>query len=109
MLSWQSYGLLSIEVLAFSGTDRGIRVVRNHPSHPSVHIVMPCPTIGSEFPAEAVPEIQKLCMDYDPIDKDAVESLGYLGSGALIAFEHGVPNNVPRMLIVVESAGLPSS
>jgi len=39
-----------------------------------------------------------VCVRYDPLDHDPKEALGFGGSGALIAFGHGCPNNAPRIL-----------
>src|SRR5207245_1143837 len=50
------------------------------------------------FDASNGAKVKSLCTRYDPVDRDPVESLGYGGAGALIAFAHGCPNNAPRIL-----------
>ncbi|CAA2142173.1 hypothetical protein [Hyphomicrobium sp. ghe19] len=96
--SWASYGIFSFEVVAYSGTDAGIEAVRKHPSKPKVTIVMGCPTIGL-LPNPSRDQLIGLCEDYCPSPPtDRMTSLGYGDTGALIAFAHGTPNNVPLLL-----------
>jgi hypothetical protein len=59
--------------------------------------VKACPTIDGAFSKNA-PRIKDICGRYDPISNHPYWSLGFGGVGALIAFAHGCPNNVPRML-----------
>lgn len=96
--SWKSYGLISFSVVSFSGTDHGISRTRKHRAKPHVSVAKSCPTVSSEFCQEAAGAVRSLCVHYDPIDHDPIESLGYRGSEALIVFSHGCPNNVPRIL-----------
>jgi len=96
--SWRSYKLIQFEVLAYSGTDIGVKVVKKHKSHPAVDLVMSCPIIDSEFNHELANKLRQVCRHYDPIDHDDIASLGYKGTGALLAFSHGCPNNVPRLI-----------
>jgi len=96
--SWKSLKYLSFGVIAYSGTTLGARSVKHHKSKPTLDLVIPCPTIDSEFDQETLIRIKSLCVYYDPVDHDSIESLGYKGSGALIAFSHGCPNNMPRIL-----------
>ena len=97
---WSARGTtgLSFEVLAFAGTPDGRAYVEDHPSAPRVSLVTSCPTVDSAFRGERHPAIRDLCVRYDPVGRDPIEALGYHGSGALIAFAHGAPNNCPRML-----------
>jgi len=96
--SWASLSWMNFEVIAYSGTERGLAVVQNHRSKPVVSIVLTCPTIDSCFTKEQATRIKKLCCKKDPIKSDPVASLGFGGAGALIGFEHGCPNNAPRIL-----------
>jgi len=96
--SWRSLKYLSFGVIAYSGTNAGVKRVKHHNSNPTIDLVKPCPTIDSEFDKETSKRIKSLCIYYDPVDHDSIESLGYMGSGALIAFSHGCPNNMPRIL-----------
>lgn len=96
--SWHSLKLLKFEVLAYSAIDAGQGRVRKHACRPDVYYVQSCPTIGGTFPRVIAQRIRKLCLKYDPVNHDPVESLGHRGSGALLIFAHGAPNNSPRLL-----------
>jgi hypothetical protein len=95
--SWWSLKLLRFEVLAYAATPDGRRHVEAHACKPSVYVVSGCPTIDT-LPRQLRSQVQGMCIRYDPVDHDPVESLGFAGGGALIAFAHGVPNNAPRIL-----------
>lgn len=96
--SWRSLGLMKFEVLAHAGTDIGVSSVAAHRSRPTVSLVTPCPTIVTEFDNQKASRIRSICIRYDPIKCDSIDSLGYGGVGALMAFAHGCPNNAPRIL-----------
>jgi hypothetical protein len=96
--SWHSGGLLRFGVVAYSGTEEGCRVLSRHPTSPRLSLVAPCPTIRSTFDGNEAATIEAICQRYDPHGPDPVESLGYAGTGALIVFAHGCPNNAPRLL-----------
>jgi hypothetical protein len=89
---------MRFEVIAYSATDLGQKRVRAHPTRPSVNIVLPCPTIETEFSENMAKRIRELCIKYNPMKGHEQECLGFGGIGALIAFAHGVPNNVPYLL-----------
>lgn len=96
--SWASLHLMTFDVLAFAATKKGGDNVRQHSCAPRLLYVLPCPTIQSEFRGVEKRKIRTLCRQYDPVLRRKEESFGYGGSGALLVFAHGAPNNVPRML-----------
>lgn len=96
--SWKSLKLIDFSIVSFSGTKRGIARTKKHKAKPEVLIAKSCPTISSEFDESEAKDLRSLCIDYDPIDHDRVDSLGYKGSETLIVFSHGCPNNAPRVL-----------
>lgn len=96
--SWHSLGLMKFEVIAYSGTDEGMKRVKSHRCKPIVLIAAPCPTIDTSFTEEQAQRIKNICIRHDPVDHHSESSLGYQGQGCLIAFAHGVPNNAPRIL-----------
>jgi hypothetical protein len=96
--SWWSLGYLQFEVIAFSATEQGISRVESHNAGPTVHYQLPCPTIQSTFNEEVAADISQLCVNYDPVARSPVDSLGHQGTGALLVFANGAPNNVPRLL-----------
>ncbi|MEE5090606.1 hypothetical protein V2H26_11195 [Xanthomonas euvesicatoria] len=102
MRSWHSSQAnkgMRFEVIAYSATEPGRQRIEAHKTCPQVSLVAACPTIASSFSAIDAESIRQLCIDRDPGDHDPVRALGYEGTGALIAFAHGAPNNVPRLLI----------
>jgi hypothetical protein len=103
--SWHSLKMFDFGVIAYAATDEGSKRVKGHSCSPSLEIVRPCPTIRTEFTFERAEAIRELCIRYDPIDHDPVQSLGFNGLGALIAFAHGIPNNAPRMLYKQRKVG----
>ncbi|WP_051299945.1 phosphoribosyltransferase-like protein [Methylobacter luteus] len=95
--SWGSWGLLKFEVIAYAGTTDGTRVVQKHRCRPTVSSIVPCPTVRECFPSTEANRMAGLCVSYDPVRPRGKDSLGYGNIGALIAFAHGAPNNVPRI------------
>jgi hypothetical protein len=95
--SWHSYGLLRFTVAAYSGTSQGVRLAEAHRSRPSIQLRRGCPTVN-ELESPMRGKVLDLCSRYGPKPKsDDWTALGYGGSGALIAFDHGMPNNAPLM------------
>lgn len=93
--SWYSYGLIEFHVLAYSGTEIGLQLVRHSRLTPTVTTVAGCPTVHHAFSGRQLAAVQKLCRRYP---KRHRSPLGFGGSGALIAFAHGMPNNAPPLL-----------
>lgn len=92
--SWRSYGLAELVVVAVSGSKPGIDAVKRHPSKPTVLTCYPCPTIFDSFDPSESDQILTLCADYGSFSGDP---LGYGEVGALMAFEHSAPNNMPAI------------
>lgn len=103
--SWKSYQLLDFTVVSYTGTDKGISLVRSHKTKPHVIVAKSCPTISTEFDQEVAQSIRSICIKYDPIDHDQTDSLGYRGSEVLLVFSHGCPNNAPRILFKSKDRG----
>lgn len=98
IVSWASYQLISFEVVAYSATDAGTRAVEQHPCKPKVTAARGCPTIGL-LPNPLRDRLTAMCEDYCPLPPtETMTPLGYCGTGALIVFSHGAPNNVPLIL-----------
>lgn len=96
--SWWSSKHLRFEVVAYAVTPQGRSLVEAHPSKPRISVVAGCPTVDTLLPVELRKRVHRLCSDYAPKKRDAVGPLGFKGTGALIAFAHGAPNNTPRLL-----------
>jgi hypothetical protein len=93
--SWRSYHLIRFVIIAYSGTSNGINVVKSHKLHPVVKTFIGCPTIVNSFTGALLNKIISLCKTYPEGHSDP---LGYKNGGALIAFAHGCPNNVPPII-----------
>jgi hypothetical protein len=96
--SWWSAGRFPFRVIAYSATNRGHDRVLDHAAQPDVDLVIPAPTIDTEFSAPERAAVRSICMKYDPDGSDPIASIGYDGTGALLVFGHGCPNNCPRIL-----------
>lgn len=93
--SWHSYGFVRFAVVAYSGTEDGLKLVRSHRSGPNVLVVHACPTIFTAFVGAERNAIEALCRAYPHKIR---RPFGYGKAGALIAFSHGMPNNAPPIL-----------
>lgn len=94
--SWASYKFIKLFVVCVSGTERGIENIERHPSKPTVIKAFPCPTIWSSFSSAEAAAMKDLCKRYGSFDE---QPLGHKETGALIAFEHSAPNNMPAIFI----------
>jgi hypothetical protein len=59
--SWHSYGLVHLAVVAYSGTEDGLMLVRSHRSGPNVRVVHACPTIFTAFNSAERDAVAALC------------------------------------------------
>lgn len=84
---------MDFSVVCYSATIRGRQLVEEMRCQPKLHMVAPCPTIVDNFP-ESLSSVKDLCARYNP-RKGEDDPMGYGGLGALIAFAHGAPNNMP--------------
>lgn len=95
--SWwsrRSAGGLRFEVVAYAGTNEGIARVQKHPCRPEVYVAARCPTIRSIFLPSTAIVMEELCKRYADT---GTEPLGFGETGALLAFDHGIPNNAPAI------------
>lgn len=99
--SWHSGKFIKFWVMAYSGTDIGVHNVRSHRFSPNVHIVNERPTLFNSF-GEGKDEMIELCKKYGYFSKDP---LGWKKTAALLAFEHGAPNNMPAIFVSGKSRG----
>lgn len=97
---------LSFEVIAYSGTVSGRTYVESHRARPEVSLVTPCPTINESFSRDKRYALHTLCAKYSPTSR-GIPATGYGWGGALIAFSHGVPNNVPLIFFKKSPSWIP--
>ena len=96
--SWWSLRRVSLGVFCYAATPAGRKRAARHSAGPVFEMVRSCPTIVTEFGPEQRARVLDLCRKYDPLAKKDGNYLGHGRVGALLAFAHGVPNNVPRLL-----------
>lgn len=94
--SWFNGGLIKFSVLCYSGTTAGIKAVGKHRVKPTIHKVRACPTIFNSFTSTERAQVIDLCKSRF---KGKDDPLGYKDTGALLAFQHSCPNNVPAIFI----------
>lgn len=87
--------------MAYSGTEQGIRKVRAHRFAPNVRVVTECPTLFNSFD-EDLDEMVELCETYGAHSQNP---LGWQNTAALLAFEHGAPNNMPAIFVSEKNTG----
>ncbi len=88
---------MSFEVIAYSATEAGRVKIEAHPTRPVVNFIEGCPTIEQVFDSPDVRlRIKNLCIRYGSFNPN-FDPLGYGGTGALITFAHGMPNNAPAI------------
>lgn len=102
--SWHSYRRVRFAVVAYSGTEEGLRRVRSHKSKPDVRVVHVCPTLATAFTRADLQAIMALCRAH-PAGHPSPFGYGY--AGALIAFSHGMPDNAPPILHSRSNGWLP--
>jgi len=93
--SWRSLHLIEFVVVAYSGTEMGVARVKESKLKPTVLMVTGAPTLWDAFRGPELTAVRALCQRYP---KGHRNPLGYLYTGALIAFAHGMPNNAPAIL-----------
>lgn len=93
--SWHSYGLVRFAVIAYSGTEDGLKRVRSHCSGPNIRVVHACPTIFTSFVGVDRDAVLALCRTHPHGSR---YPFGFRSAGALIAFAHGMPTNAPPIL-----------
>ncbi|CAH2917321.1 MAG: hypothetical protein CPSOU_3018 [uncultured Paraburkholderia sp.] len=94
--SWFSSHLVSCQVIAFASTTSGEKLLTSHPMKPKVLWSLSCPTISTAFDEMDAQRMMNLCTRYNPAA--APNAFGFGGEGVLIAYSHGLPNNVPAIL-----------
>jgi len=96
--SWKSFGLVQFVVVSFAATVTGAEIVKSHRSAPTLILCEGCPTL-SDLPQQRRLSIEELLSRYGPNPRGNDRTRrGYGDVGALIAFDHGIPNNAPLLL-----------
>jgi hypothetical protein len=102
IVSWHSYKLIDFHVIAYSGVDAGIKLLRTHRSSPVVNIYRDAPTFNSlPWSKGKKEDLFNLCEKYGKKANQRRKHMwwGYKKTMCALVFEHGCPNNVPAILV----------
>ncbi|WP_055135006.1 phosphoribosyltransferase-like protein [Pseudomonas corrugata] len=94
--SWRSYKLIKFHVVCYSITQGAEEILIKHPARPNIIKKIVCPTLNYSFDDSDEIEMKILCESYGSFSRNP---LGFMRSGALIAFDDKVPNNMPAIFI----------
>ncbi len=96
--AWVSRGWVEFIVVAAAGTYEGIERVRAHRLKPRVLVKHIAPTLLTARNAKTRAHWHALIRAYGPKNASAAARQGFGACAALIAFNYGIPNNVPLLL-----------
>lgn len=98
-VSWMSLHYVKIVVVAYSGTDRGIKRVGRHKAKPEYVIERDCPNLKDMPWGQSLRnEVIDICKRYARRTSKNRFWDGFGHELAALVFEHGCPNNVPAIL-----------
>ncbi len=101
VVSWLSSKHITFEVLAYSGTETGVKLVEGHKSRPEVTLHLDAPTIYTlPIGAARREAIWELCKKYGRVASKNGRYMwfGFQRTMGTMIFEHGCPNNSPAIL-----------
>lgn len=93
--AWWSRGYIRFHIVAATGTNAGIARIKTHPCKATVGIATVVPTLTGPLPKPWAAVWLALVKRYG---KNHGTPLGHKDTAALVAFEYGMPNNVPAVL-----------
>jgi len=97
--SWRSLKYIRFIVVAYSGTDAGIRRVKKHKARPEIVIERGCPSFKHmPWRRQVIEQVRSVCQRYGKKTCKKRFSLGFLSVMGSMVFEHGCPNNAPAIL-----------
>lgn len=98
-VSWLSLKYLKVVVVAYSGTERGIKRVSKHKAKPEIIIERSCPTFRDmPWRNELRKSVLDVCKRYGRRTSAGYWWDGYGSALAALVFEHGCPDNAPAIL-----------
>lgn len=93
--AWWSRRYIRFHIVAAAGTSVGVTRIKSHPCKATVGVTHVVPTLSGSQPKQWAAAWLALIKRYG---KDHEKPLGHGGQAALVAFEYGMPNNVPAVL-----------
>lgn len=98
-ISWMSLHYINIVVVAFSGTDGGIKRVGQHKSKPDLVIERDCPNfIDMPWGQPLRDSVMDICKKYSARTCKKRFWGGFGNAFTALVFEHSCPNNAPAIL-----------
>lgn len=98
-VSWFSLKYLKIVVVAYSGTERGLKRVGKHKAKPEITIERSCPTLRDmPWSHELRKSVLDVCERYGRRTSAGYYWDGYGSALAALVFEHSCPDNAPAIL-----------
>lgn len=94
-VAWWSRGYIQFHIVAAAGTNGGVARVKTHPCKATVGVTALVPTLTGPQPKPWAAVWLELVNRYG---KAHEKPLGHKETSALVAFEYGMPNNVPAIL-----------
>ena len=101
IVSWLSSKHIVLNIVTYSGTERGLERLQSHRSRPEVSIHRDTPALHMlPISIERRESIYELCKKYGNIALKTRRHFwwGYKKGMASLVFEHGCPNNTPAIL-----------
>lgn len=93
--AWWSRGYIRFHIVAATGTNAGIARIKTHPCKATVGVTTVVPTLAGPQPKPWAAVWLGLVKRYG---RNHEKPLGHKDIAALVAFEYGMPNNVPAVL-----------
>lgn len=93
--AWWSRGYIRFHIVAATGTSVGVARIKSHPCKAIVGVTTVVSTLTGPQPKRWAVTWLALVGRYG---KEHEKPLGHAGTAALVAFEYGMPNNVPAVL-----------
>jgi len=98
-VSWLSLKYLKLVVVAYSGTERGVKRIRKHKAGPEIVIERDCPTFKDmPWVRPLRNAVLDVCKRYGRRTSKSRFWDGFGHELTALVFEHGCPNNAPAIL-----------
>lgn len=107
--SWRSFRWIKVSVLAFTAAELAITRLRSSGRVDKLDFVETAESFSTaNWTPKQAAAVEEICVKYaDPVRRTRNEALGYRGSRGLTVMQHGVPNNLPAILLQTRNSNEP--
>jgi hypothetical protein len=107
--SWRSFGWLEIRIIAFATSEIAAKRIRKSGRVDGLDVVERAESFDTaDWTQHQAAAVEEICKRYaDPSRRARNEALGYRESKGLTVMQHGVPNNLPAILIQTSNSDMP--